>query len=101
MNHRLTELALLAALIQLLPAAADSQMPPQLGRLVVSSEPAGAVVSINGKSVAQRTNATFLVSLGSYSISVSSPDSSLKCTGTFPVSGGQTVSCDCSANGWR
>jgi hypothetical protein len=77
------------------------QMPPQPGRLVISSEPAGATVTINGSVVAQHTNATFLVSPGTYAIVVSSQDGGMKCTGSLTVTAGQTASATCTAAGWR
>ena len=78
------------------------QMPPQPGRLVITSEPAGATVTINGKQQPQHTNATFLVSPGSYTVSVASQDGKLSCPATtLSVSSGQTTTGDCSAAGWK
>lgn len=86
----------------LCPLALRSQMPPQPGRLVITSEPPGATVTINGKQVSQHTNATFLVSPGSYTVSVASPDGRLSCPATtLSVSSGQTTTGDCSAAGWK
>src|ERR1700722_936254 len=84
------------------PAALWSQMPPQAGKLVIASDPAGAVVTINGEAVSQHTNATFVVSPGKYVVSVASPDGSMKCPEiTLQVGGGQTITRSCSAKGWQ
>ena len=90
------------AILLLLPAALQPQMPPQSGRLVISSEPTGAVVTINGKQMGQHTNATFVVSSGNYRVSVASVDGSLHCAEIIiSVSGGQTVGRTCTAKGWE
>jgi hypothetical protein len=75
---------------------------PSLGRLVISSEPAGATVTINGRQQSQLTNATFVVSAGNYTVSVVSADGKLKCGAiplTVPV--GQVVRRNCTATGWK
>ena len=92
---------LLSLAILLCPAALSTQMPPQPGKLVISSEPPGATVSIKGSVVAQHTNATFLVSPGTYPIVVTSQDGKFKCTGSLTVVSGQTASATCTAAGWR
>jgi hypothetical protein len=78
---------------------------PSLGRLVISSEPAGATVTINGKKQNQPTNATFVVSAGKYTVytvSVASVDGKLKCGDTrLTVSVGQAVARTCTATGWK
>lgn len=85
----------------LLPARLVPQMP-SLGRLVISSEPTGAMVTINGKQQDQPTNATFVVSAGTYKVSVASLDGKLKCgTISLTVSVGQAVTRDCTAAGWQ
>jgi hypothetical protein len=74
---------------------------PSLGRLVISSEPAGATVTINGRQQSQLTNATFVVSAGKYTVSVASADRRLKCSDTLIVSVGQVVKRNCTATGWK
>jgi hypothetical protein len=87
----------------LCPLALRPQMPPQPGKLVITSEPPGATVTINGNQVNQHTNATFLVSPGSYTVTVISRDGKLSCSPPTPlrVTSGQTVTGDCSAAGWK
>ena len=85
----------------LCPATLLPQMPPQPGKLAISSEPPGATVSIKGQVMTQHTNGTFLVSPGTYAIVVTSQDGKLKCTGSLTVASGQTASADCTAAGWR
>ena len=98
---RVTSMTLLSVAVLLCPATLKPQMPPQPGKLVISSEPPGATVSINGTVMAQHTNATFLVSPGKYAVMVASQDGRLKCTGSLSVTSGQTASADCTAAGWR
>lgn len=79
-----------------------SQMPPQPARLVISSEPTGAIVTINGHQVDQRTAATFVVSPGKYAVSVAAPDGSVKCPEVVrKLAAGQTLILTCSAEGWH
>jgi hypothetical protein len=81
-----------------------SQMPPQPARLVVSSEPTGAIVTIkgNGDPVSQRTAATFVVSPGQYAVSVATPDGSVRCPEVVhTLASGQTLILTCSAKGWQ
>src|SRR5215813_10362810 len=90
-----------AATLLLAAGGVGSQVPP-VGRLVISSDPPGATVTINGNPMDQHTNATFTVSAGTYTVSVASADGGLRCPEkSVPVSPGQTVSYTCSAGGWR
>jgi PEGA domain len=92
----------LVASTMLLPTAPRAQMPPQPGKLVISSEPTGAVVTINGQKMSQPTNAVFAVSAGTYKVSVSSADGVLSCAElTLSVSGGQTAARQCTPKGWQ
>ncbi|MGB6689854.1 MAG: PEGA domain-containing protein [Terracidiphilus sp.] len=100
MRYKTSEKILLASIL-LSPAALAPQMPPQPGRLAISSDPQGAIVTINGQRVDQHTNATFVVSPGTYTVSVSL-EGKLNCPGTsLTVSAGQTVARECTASGWR
>jgi hypothetical protein len=87
--------------IFLCPAALSPQMPPQPGKLVISSDPVHATITINGNKVTQVTNATFMVSPGRYAIVVASQDGRLRCNGTLSVSAGQTATGSCTASGWK
>jgi hypothetical protein len=85
----------------LYPVALQPQMPPVPGKLLISSEPDGATITINGNKMSQLTNATFVVSPGDYTVAVSSPDRNLSCPGkVFHVASGGVVSHKCSAAGW-
>jgi hypothetical protein len=97
---RMTSTTLLSLAIFLRPAALSPQMPPQPGKLAISSSPTGAAVSINGSVMQQQTNATFLVSPGTYAIVVNYQNQ-FKCTGSLTVASGQTASATCTAAGWR
>ena len=84
----------------MLPLAASAQMPPQSGKLVILSEPTGATVTINGKKMGSITNATFVVSPGTYTVSVAA--GALVCPSvSLTVSGGQTITRTCTSMGWQ
>jgi PEGA domain len=86
----------------LYPLALQPQMPPVPGKLLISSEPAGATVTINGTKMSQLTNATFVVSPGDYTVAVSSADRQLNCPGKlFHVASNSLVSHKCSTAGWE
>jgi hypothetical protein len=92
----------LPAFFLLFPAALLPQMPPQPGRLVVSSEPPGADIYINGSKMSQHTNAVFVVSPGQCSILVQSPDGKYKCKIlNTTVNASQTVPFNCALPGWN
>ena len=100
MGHKRSE-KLLLVLVLLSPAALTPQMPPQPGRLAISSDPTGATVTINGQQMGQHTDATFVVSPGTYTVSVSL-EGKLSCSGiSLTVSAGQTAGGKCTASGWR
>jgi PEGA domain len=85
----------------LFPPAFASQMLPQPGKLVINSEPTGATITINGKITNQPTNATFIVSPGTYTVSVAGEAGKPNCPGiTITVSAGQTQVRVCSGTGW-
>ena len=100
MKRKNTPRRMLLVAIGMLPLATSAQMPPQSGKLVILSEPTGATVTINGKKMDSMTNATFVVSPGTYTVSVAAgalvcPSISLK------VSGGQTLTRTCTSMGWQ
>ena len=87
--------------VLLFPPASTPQMPPQPGKLVIRSEPAGATVTVNGKITNQPTNATFVVSPGTYTVSVAGETGKPNCPEiTVKVSSGQTVERVCSGTSW-
>ena len=82
----------------LLPAI----MPPQPAKLAIYSDPPGAIVTINGQQMQQRTDAAFTVSPGRYQIFVESVSPRFSCpTKAVDVASGQTVSLKCTASGWK
>jgi hypothetical protein len=77
------------------------QMPPQPGKLVINSEPPGAAITINDKRTNQATNATFVVSPGSYTVSAQGGGGKVNCpTITLRVVSGQTVVRSCPGADW-
>jgi hypothetical protein len=92
------------ALLLLLPPSLDPQiMPPQPGKLNIYSQPNGAVVSINGQKMQQHTNASFVVSPGTYTVSVTGSNPSFTCPAKqVQVGSGQTITMICSSTkGWQ
>jgi hypothetical protein len=91
---------MLLAAIGMLPLAASPQMPPQSAKLVIQSEPAGATVTINNQQMHSVTNATFVVSPGTYVVSVAA--GALACPNiSLTVTGGEKVTKTCTSAGWK
>jgi len=96
-------LALFPIAVLLLPAGLLPQMPPGPARLVISSTPTGAVITINNRPMQQTTDATFNVSApGTYQISVAGQapfgGGKFQCpTKTVHVDPGQTVTLHCNS----
>jgi hypothetical protein len=91
---------MLLAAIGMWPLAASSQMPPQSAKLVILSEPRGATVTINTHKRDSTTNATFVVSPGTYTVSVAA--GALVCPDIkLTVVGGQTLTKTCTNMGWQ
>jgi PEGA domain len=77
------------------------QSPAQPGRLVINSTPAGALITVNGKGMKERTNATYVVPPGKYTVAVSGGEGNLKCAAKeVNVSAGQETKVNCSVTGW-
>jgi PEGA domain len=97
-----TLVTLSIASILMFSATLRPQMPPQQGKLTISSEPTGEPVTINGRHMNQLTNATFIVSPGNYRVSVASANGGPACGDiTLGVAGGQTVTRNCTRAGWK
>jgi len=91
---------MLLAVIGILPLPAAAQMPPQSAKLVILSEPIGATVTINHQAMRSATNATFVVSPGTYVVSVAA--GALACPNiTLNVTGGETLTRTCTSTGWQ
>lgn len=91
---------MLLVAVGMLPLAASPQMPPQSAKLVIQSEPVGATVTINNQQMHSATNATFVVSPGSYVVSVAA--GALVCPNiTLTVSAGEKLTKTCTSTGWK
>jgi hypothetical protein len=91
---------MLLAAIGTLPLGASAQMPPQSAKLVILSEPSGATVKINGQTMHSTTSATFVVSAGTYTVSVAA--GALVCPDIkLIVTGGETLTRTCTNMGWQ
>jgi PEGA domain-containing protein len=91
---------MLLAAIGMLSLEASAQMPPQSAKLVILSEPSGATVTINDKKMNSTTSATFVVSPGTYVVSVAA--GALVCPNiTLTVTGGETLTRTCTNVGWK
>jgi hypothetical protein len=93
-TQRLIELALFYLLV--FPALLHPQMAP--GRLQVSSEPPGAIVTIDNRQMPRPTDATYVVFPGNHTVSVTGK--AIKCTASLTISSGVTKSVNCTARGW-
>ena len=110
-RSRLSSRAVLVASAFLFALTIQPQSPPPPARLVISSEPTRAAVTINGNKMTQTTNATFLVSPGTYTVAVAIADGTLACnqpsgsgpkaSRTVTVSSGDTAQLDCTPVGWK
>jgi hypothetical protein len=91
------ELSLVWAFVR--PSTISSQSPGfNWGRLVVQSTSQGAEILVNGKDTNRQTNATFVVSPGDYSVSVSGK---ANCGGQkFHVDSGGTTTITCANGQW-
>ena len=87
------EIALSSALT--LAPALSSQSPVQPGRLVIKSNPKGANIKIDGQSVNQLTDATFVVPPGKHKVEVSGGPGNVKCETEVQVSSGQPSPVNC------
>ncbi|MGA8108455.1 MAG: PEGA domain-containing protein [Acidobacteriaceae bacterium] len=91
----------LAASVLLIPLFASPQMPPQPAKLIVDSDPPSAAITVNGRKISQRTNATLIVSPGTYTVTVGEKGSATWCAAsTATVVSGQTATWSCSGNKW-
>ena len=88
-------------LAALCPPTLTSQTPVQPGRLVVTSTPSGAKITVNSQATKQLTDATFVVPPGKYTVSVAGGAGSLNCPDKeVQVSSGQSTSVHCAGTGW-
>jgi hypothetical protein len=89
-------------LLLLLAGALPAQSPRQPGKLAISSVPKGASIYVNGSKMGQPTDATFVVSPGSYKVAVSGGAGNLNCpTKSVTVSAGSQVDLNCTSAGWK
>jgi hypothetical protein len=96
-----SELALVLGSTLLLAAAAWSQMPSQPGKLEIKSQPTGAQVVIGGKLIRQVTDATLIISPGSYSVAVGRAGGSPYCAATaVTIRSNETKVLVCNGTTW-
>jgi hypothetical protein len=75
---------------------AAAQLPQQPARLVIKSNPEGATITIDGKTMSQKTNATFVVSPGTHYVSINSAGGNPTCPKRdYVVEPGQTLEVHC------
>ena len=86
----------------LLPALLLSQRPPTPGKLSVTSDPTGAAIKIDGKSMGRSTPFTFIVSPGGHTLVLEGESVPQPCATptTVTVRSGSTASIRCSSAGW-
>lgn len=99
---KISHMAKLSIVSLLLFCPLFAQLPPRAGRLVVTSDPTGAIIMVNGAQTMQRTNATLVVASGDYKLSVSDPRGGLACSEiTLHVQAEETVTRHCTSAGWH
>lgn len=80
----------------LLPSGFLFQTPSQPGQLKVTSTPTGAAIRINGNLMPAKTDATFVVNPGDYTVEVTSGSNKLNCKPpSVHVYSGQQAEVDC------
>ena len=92
-----------AAAYCLLPLAGAlmAQTPGRPGKLTVSSTPKGAAIFVNGQRMGQTTDATFVISPGTYKVSVSGGAGNLNCpVKSVQVTVGGLEELSCTSAGW-
>jgi hypothetical protein len=100
-DMRKPSLLLAALMVLLAPVTGIPQMPPQPARLIINSSPANASITVNGRKLGQRTNATLIVSPGTYTVMVGDQGSDPSCPASrATVVSGQTATWSCSGNHW-
>jgi PEGA domain len=87
----------------LVPAVVAFQSPGfSGGRLAVTSEPAGAKILVDDRSMPQLTNFTYSISAGKHTVSVKGGPGNLDCSDKpVSVSAGGSVTVLCSKAGWE
>lgn len=77
-------------------AASPQITPPSVGRLHITSNPAGADITIDNNLRPEKTNVTLVVSPRTYSVAISGGPGNLNCPARpYQVSSGQTVEVTC------
>ena len=95
-------LSLIAASGFLASQGSLSQMPSQSGTLVIKSVPGGASVTINGSLVGTRTDATLVVSPGTYHVAVGTEGATPYCAPqSVTVKSNETKVVVCSGTRWN
>jgi len=86
----------------LYPPALTSQTPARPGKLVITSTPPEATITVNGRALEQLTPSTFLVPQGKYKVAVSDGPGNLNCAEKeVLVTSGQSTELHCTAAGWK
>lgn|SRR5208283_493474 len=75
-----------------------SQTPQPPGRLIVTSDPPGATITIDNRQMNRPTPFTFAVSPGQHSVSVKGEG--MYCAGSLNVQSGTAKPAHCTARGW-
>lgn len=96
LRHRVALYCLL-----LLASALMAQTPKRPGKLTISSTPKGAAIFVNGQQMGQTTDATFVISPGTFKVSVSGGGGNLNCpVKSVQVTAGGLTELSCTSAGW-
>jgi hypothetical protein len=92
--------AVVAAVVFALPVF--RWQSPGLARLIVTSTPPGAKITLNGNEVQRPTNATLVVGPGKYKIAVTGGPGNVNCgEKEVTVVAGKDVALSCTSSGWQ
>lgn len=96
------ELALCGAV--LFPALLSSQRPAFPGKLMVTSTPAGALITMDQAATNRATPATFVVSAGEHTVTLAGEEAKqcgVKAPAKVTVGPGATWTASCDKTGWH
>jgi len=100
-NYRVSLVFRICLFSLLLSSAMSSQMPAPLGKLHITSIPAGAIITINGMKRNELTDVTLAVYPARYTVSVTGGPGNLNCLDkAVDVRSGQQAEVKCTDRGW-
>ena len=100
-QRRFPTLQIVFCSVLLFPSLSSSQRPPSPGKLLVTSDPPGASITIDNQSMGHSTNYMFVVSPGEHSVAVKSTTLQNCATpAKVTVPSGSRTTINCRVAGW-